>query len=126
MRYIDLNMVRARVVAHPREWDWCGYQELSGRRQRYRLIDREELLLAFDMGDDWGGIMAAYEEDLCDRIERDRLQREWQWTESLAVGSRAFVERARPTIKGRLKLEFEEAASAGSMWILKEETASYA
>ena len=39
MKYIDLNMVRARVVDHPSEWGWCGYDELVGARQRYRLID---------------------------------------------------------------------------------------
>jgi putative transposase len=43
MRYIDLNMVRARVVGHPTEWPWCGYQEISGRRRRYRILDLEEL-----------------------------------------------------------------------------------
>ena len=92
MRYIDLNMVRAGVVVHPREWGWCGYQELSGLRRRYRLVDRDGLLCALEMGDDWEGIVAAYEQDVADRIRRDQLQREWEWTESLAVGSQAFVE----------------------------------
>ena len=45
MVYIELNMVRARVVSHPEQWRWCSYAELAGRRQRYRLVDRAELLL---------------------------------------------------------------------------------
>lgn len=27
--YIDLNMVRAGVVAHPSEWPFCGYNEVQ-------------------------------------------------------------------------------------------------
>ncbi len=33
--YVDLNMVRAGAVSHPRDWRWCGYHELSGSRRRY-------------------------------------------------------------------------------------------
>ncbi len=29
MTYIDLNMVRAGVVAHPDQWRWCGYCEIQ-------------------------------------------------------------------------------------------------
>jgi hypothetical protein len=38
--YIELNMVRAGVVSHPREWEWVGYHEIMGQRKRYRLLDR--------------------------------------------------------------------------------------
>ena len=38
IKYIDLNMVRAGVVAHPEQWAWTGYQELMGQRKRYRLL----------------------------------------------------------------------------------------
>jgi putative transposase len=41
--YIELNMVRARVVGHPREWEWVGYHEIVGERRRYRLLDLERL-----------------------------------------------------------------------------------
>ena len=44
LRYVDLNMVRAGVVSHPREWRWCGYDELTGTRKWYRIIDRDCLL----------------------------------------------------------------------------------
>ncbi len=39
IRYIDLNMVRAGVVDHPKDWRWCGHDELVGNRRRYRLLD---------------------------------------------------------------------------------------
>ena len=36
-------MVRCGVVSHPREWEWVGYHEIMGQRQRYRLLDLERL-----------------------------------------------------------------------------------
>jgi len=44
MKYIDLNLVRAGLVHHPSEWRWCGYDELTGGRQRYRLLDLDSVL----------------------------------------------------------------------------------
>ena len=44
LRYVDLNMVRAGQVKHPSEWRWCSYDELTGQRQRYRIIDEHRLL----------------------------------------------------------------------------------
>jgi hypothetical protein len=43
MAYIELNMVRAGVVSHPSEWSWCGYSELTGARQRYRLLSQPDV-----------------------------------------------------------------------------------
>jgi hypothetical protein len=37
LRYIELNMVRCAVVAHPKEWEWVGHHEIMGDRSRYRL-----------------------------------------------------------------------------------------
>ena len=48
--YIDLNMVRAGVVSHPQEWRWCGYDELAGDRQRYRLVNEDRLLESMGIG----------------------------------------------------------------------------
>ena len=44
LRYVDLNMVRAGKVAHPRDWRWCGHDELIGKRKRYRIVDIDRLL----------------------------------------------------------------------------------
>ena len=41
--YIDLNMVRAGVVNHPRYWAEAGYHEIQQPPARYRIIDREAL-----------------------------------------------------------------------------------
>ena len=54
MPYIDMNMVRAGVVEHPKELPYCGYNEIQNPRPRYGLIDFENLttLLNFNGTDD--------------------------------------------------------------------------
>ena len=47
--YIDLNMVRAGVVNHPREWPASGYHEIQTPSQRYRIVDHESLLQLLGM-----------------------------------------------------------------------------
>ena len=42
--YVDLNMVRAGVVSHPRFWPNSGYHEIQNPRKRYVVIDYERLL----------------------------------------------------------------------------------
>jgi putative transposase len=42
--YIDLNIVRARVVAHPRDWGQSGYREIQNPPKRYGIIDLRELI----------------------------------------------------------------------------------
>ena len=41
--YIDLNMVRARVVTHPCDWTHCGYQEIQNPPKGYGISDLPEL-----------------------------------------------------------------------------------
>ena len=44
MVYIDMNMVRAGVVNHPKDWPFCGYSETQNPRQRYAIIDYQRLI----------------------------------------------------------------------------------
>jgi putative transposase len=41
--YIDLNMVRARVVNHPSKWAHSGFVEIQKPPKRYGIIDLGEL-----------------------------------------------------------------------------------
>ena len=41
--YIDSNMVRAGVVSHPEEWQTCGYNEIQNPKDRYTVINIENL-----------------------------------------------------------------------------------
>ena len=44
---IELNMVRAGVVAHPSQWPWCSYGERMGQRRRYAVVDIKQCLRMF-------------------------------------------------------------------------------
>jgi hypothetical protein len=43
LAYVDLYMVRAGVVEHPADWEWCGWREVTGLRTRYRVFDLDGL-----------------------------------------------------------------------------------
>jgi len=90
MKYIELNMVRAGVVQHPSQWEWCGYRELMGLRQRYRFLAVEEILADYG-GCEFASFRTNYGSAVAEAIGRRDLRREPQWTESIAVGSESFV-----------------------------------
>jgi len=92
--YIDLNMVRANVVRHPSEWPFGGYFELQQPRERLRnqLIEGREVLRLLGMRDlnqlrrvrtEWLGMAHRW----------GFLERDAQWTESVAIGGRRFREK---------------------------------
>ncbi len=103
LRYIDLNMVRAGVVRHPNEWAWCGFHELVGRRQRYRLLDIERLveLLGLSRRE---ALAEIHQQRILQSIDNNRLIREGIWTESIAVGSQAFLKEIVSRTKKRKRL----------------------
>lgn len=121
--YIELNMVRCGVVAHPREWPWVGCAEIMGQRQRYRCVDLERLcwrLRAGSVEDLRKNLSVCLDE----KIARRESRREPCWTGSLAVGSQAFLEKVKPLIVSRSETEIVEAAAEG-MWSLQEGPVAY-
>jgi putative transposase len=121
MKYIDLNMVRAGVVAHPEEWRWCGYDELAGIRRRYRLIDLDWISTCFE-GTILDGFSAQYRASIDVAVQEGRLTRDPIWTESIAVGSEEFVRSVSDEIRNRVRLEINEA---NGIWTVREPLASY-
>lgn len=94
MAYIDLNMVRARVVNHPQEWEFCGYQEISGLKKRNSLVD-QNLLLYYLALKDSRNLGPFYKAFIDEKIRKGDLDRESRWTEAIAVGSQEFTERVK-------------------------------
>jgi putative transposase len=122
LSYIELNMVRCGAVAHPSQWEWVGYHEIMGRRQRYRMVDLERLCWRLGTTS-LEEVRKNLEAMLQERIEREELKREPYWTESLAVGSPEFVKRIQPLILSRRETEIVEEKAG--CWVLKEAETPY-
>jgi len=122
MKYIDLNMVRAGVVNHPSEWEWCGYRELVGEKKRYRFLDLKEILEWFG-GSDVEEFRANYSHSISEAIENRDLSREECWTQSIAVGGEVFVRDIGERILNRSDLLISNAEDGN--WTVREGGASY-
>jgi REP-associated tyrosine transposase len=109
LTYIDLNMVRAGLVAHPSEWPSSGYAELQRPRERYSIIDHRAImdLLGITSVE---ALQRAHRTWVEEALARPTHVRESKWTESVAVGSRSFVE----TIKGKLGVRAKRRRFSGT------------
>ncbi len=118
--YIDLNMVRAKVVDHPKDWPHCGYHEITGKRFRYLLIDKSKLmgLLGINSTDE---LRRIYEIWVKENLSSERLKRESMWTESIAIGDRDFVEKFKKKLDLKVKYrKIEETEDNKGGFLLKE------
>lgn len=122
MKYIDLNMARAGVVAHPLEWEWSGYRELVGERKRYRLLDQAELLKRYG-NPSLEQFRGNYRHVIDQAIEARQLDREAIWTESIAIGSESFVRDVEQRTTNRVELTVE--SSSANRWTVKEACVAY-
>ena len=122
MVYIDLNMVRAGVVSHPSEWPFSGYNEIQDPPRRYSLIDRRRLmgLLGIDDSDRLSKVYKSWLEDV---LRKDVHAREEKWTQSIAVGSKFFVEEVKDKLG--FKAIGRKVVNTGDVYELKESEAPY-
>ena len=119
--YIDLNMVRAGVVDHPSKWSHGGYNEIQVPRRKNIIIAYERLreLAGFQ---DYESFASAHRQWVQAALKDSDAKRARRWTESVAVGSRPFIERIKNAMgamaKGRFiqstegTFELREAQSA--------------
>lgn len=123
--YIDLNMVRAGKVKHPRDWRWSGYAELIGARTRYRMLAQDRLIESLGVGDA-GQFRKLYAEAIDRHLTCGQLTREGHWSESLAVGSQVFVDRAVHWYPRRVRMAVASVpGSSPGMWTVRESAAAY-
>jgi putative transposase len=89
--YIDLNMVRAGVVTHPKQWKHSAYGEIHKPPERYGVIDLEELtaLCGFAAV---GDFQRAHHQWVEEALGVKAALRDDRWSQAIAVGSLAFVE----------------------------------
>ena len=120
--YIDLNMVRAGVVRHPAQWPAGGYHEIQAAPRRYWIVDRAALaqLLGLASVSQLPQVHAEWVETARRNSEP---RRQPEWTESLAVGSRAFAERVRSELGERAR--DREVGPGDEAFVLREPATSY-
>jgi len=87
-------MVRARVVTHPYDWTHSGYREIQNPAKRYGIIDLRELssLCGFSEIPEF---QQAHRRWVEDSLTGERMAREGQWSEAIAVGNLNFVEKVK-------------------------------
>jgi len=108
MAYIEMNMVRAGAVKHPKDWEFCGYNEILNPPKRYRLIDRKALLSCSKISDP-AEFKTYYKDLLAYTLKHGSLKRESIWTNSLAVGSREYIEQNQDKFGKRYKMNVQTA-----------------
>ncbi len=120
--YIDLNMVRAGVVKHPSEWPHGGYREILNPPRRYAIIDQKALISRCGSNskeqfrNNYQGWVEA-------STRNGKPLREPVWSESIAVGSKIFIEKLKEKLV--IKAQERKLVKKQENCILKEPQSSY-
>jgi putative transposase len=108
LTYIDLNMVRARAVGHPSEWEVSGYNEIQRPPRRRRIIDFPTLFRL--VGAETHSELASMQERSM-LAEIGKSRRVAAWTESVAVGDEAYLQQLKVDLRlrsAKRKIEIED------------------
>ena len=108
MVYIDTNMVRAGVVSHPSKWPFCGYNEIQEPRRKNILIDYPKLQRLFGSRS-YDQLRKSHKGWIDAYLGDGNKKRQDEWTASIAVGGRTFVDTVKAVLgfkaKGRNVIE---------------------
>jgi len=122
MLYIDMNMVRAGVVNHPKEWPFSGYNEIQKPKQRYAIIDYERLISLLQKKD-IEDLQRSCKEMVESRLSQGIPLRDKKWSNSIAVGTKAFIE---ATVKKLgIRAKGRNVISEAKSYVLREPAAAY-
>ena len=100
--YIDLNMVRAGVVHHPREWKHSGYHEIQQPLQRYAVIDFQNLTTLCGLIDH-NNLRQTHYQWVEDGLNSHRQERNSNWSKSIAIGSERFIEDVKSQLGNKVR-----------------------
>jgi REP element-mobilizing transposase RayT len=120
--YIDLNMVRAGAINDPIKWVHSGYREIQRPPKRYGVIDQQELrmLCGFATAEE---LRQAHRQWVENALQSAVLVRDARWSEALAVGSVAFVEKIKSELGSKATHRTVEQAEEG--YALRERGEAY-
>ena len=93
LAYIDLNMVRAGVVNHPKMWPFSGYNEIQDPPSRYRILDLDRL--AGLLGCTGLPDLQSTHQGWVESSLQAEPEKESHWTHSVAVGSKSYIEEVK-------------------------------
>ncbi len=122
MVYIDLNMVRAGVVKHPEDWPFGGYRHILEPPKRYRLTNNKKLMELMNIRE-IERLRETYRNCVESAIMRRDIKRQPQWSESIAVGDKSYVEE----VKGQMgyKAIGRKVVESEDSFVLRELQVSY-
>ena len=120
--YIDTNMVRAGVVNHPFEWSFSGYNEIQEPRRKNILIDYEKLQLLIGCGS-YDQLKNSHRGWVEEYLGNGAEGRQDEWTGSIAIGSKSFVEKVKSLLGFRAK--GRNVLGGDKRYQLREEAAPY-
>ena len=124
LAYVDLNMVRAGAVQHPRDWPHAGYHELVRPRRRYQHVSHERLAALLGL-DSLAELQEIHQRALQEALSMP-LQRDPIWTESVAVGSQEYVSRVDEELDWRAEgREVVGAEASSEVFVLREPAHPY-
>lgn len=104
--YLAFNMVRAGVVEHPGEWKDCGYHELTGQRQRYKIININRLLKCLRI-EDKDQFRQWYTATINDKVGNHYHVRESFWSTALAIGEKRWLGKVVDKISNRKRFNIK-------------------
>ena len=122
LTYIDLNMVRAGVVHHPKDWFHGGYREIQSPPMRYRIIDIPTLITLCGTPS-----LAELQRRLREWVEQGLAEgqfgREEKWSTGIAVGDDSFIERVKSSLA--VKAPNKQATAYQESDTVRQERISY-
>ena len=122
LTYIDLNMVRAGKVSHPKDWKQSGYNEIQNPPKRYQIINRKRLCELTGI-QRVSQLKIEHARWIEDALETGSSHREEKWTTSLAVGSHAFAENYLD--RAGSKASYRKMKIVDDCTVIKEPQAAY-
>ena len=115
-------MVCAAVVNHPAKWKESGFNEIQRPPERYAIIDLESLTELSGLGD-LRDFQTAHRQWIEKGLENGMAVRDDRWSESIAVGNRAFIDQVKNELGFRAT--HRELVEAEKTYALCEAAAAY-
>lgn len=121
LAYIDLNMVRAGIVAYPDQWNECGYHEIHNERTSDGIINRNRLAALLECPD-FENLKTVHTQIVEETIQKKELLRDTRWTECLAVGSQEFTKNFADRLGGRLRSRSAMQVNDEDVFMVREDS----